>query len=73
MLTEAVISIKTAQNIVVVKTHSGMANALAVCIETLSIKQIVGAVAGDDTILAVTGSNEDAQSVAKMLKETFAD
>ena len=73
VLTEAVISIKTAQNIVVVKTHSGMANALAVCIETLSIKQIVGAVAGDDTILAVTGSNEDAQSVAKMLKETFAD
>lgn len=71
-LTESVISIDVAQNIVVVKTHSGMANALAVCIEGLCIKEIVGSVAGDDTILAVARSSEDALLVSRQLKEAFA-
>ena len=52
-LTDAVLKIEAAQNIVVVKTMAGMANAIAVCIDSLQIKDIIGSVAGDDTILLV--------------------
>jgi transcriptional regulator of arginine metabolism len=70
-LTEAVISIVSAQNIVVVKTLSGMANALAVCIDSLEHEHIVGSVAGDDTILIVSQSNAEASLLEGHLKEVF--
>ena len=70
-LTEAVISIVSAQNIVVVKTLSGMANALAVCIDSLEHEHIVGSVAGDDTILIVSQNNAEASLVEGHLKEVF--
>ena len=71
-LNESVVSIDIAQNIVVVKTHSGMANALAVCIEGMNIHQIVGSVAGDDTILVVARSAENAETIANKLRSAFA-
>ena len=52
-LTESVVRIEAARNIVVIKTYPGMANALAVCVDTLEQPHIVGSVAGDDTILLV--------------------
>ena len=52
-ITESVISIEAAENIVVVKTFPGMANAVAVCIDSLKHERIIGSVAGDDTILLV--------------------
>jgi transcriptional regulator of arginine metabolism len=70
-LTEAVISIVAAQNIVVVKTLSGMANALAVCIDSLEHEHIVGSVAGDDTILIVSQNNAEASFLEGHLKEVF--
>ena len=70
-LTDAVISIVAAQNIVVVKTLSGMANALAVCIDSLDHEHIVGSVAGDDTIILVSQNNNDAEVLEGHLKEVF--
>ena len=70
-LTDAVIKIEMAQNIVVVKTMSGMANAIAVCIDSLKIKDIVGSVAGDDTILLVFKSVEKAAEIEVELKTVF--
>ncbi|MBR2971857.1 MAG: arginine repressor [Clostridia bacterium] len=70
-LTDAVIKIESAQNIVVVKTMSGMANAIAVCIDSLQIKDIVGSVAGDDTILIVLKTTEKAETVEEELKGVF--
>ena len=71
-LTEAVIKIEAAQNIIVVKTMSGMANAIAVCIDTLNIKEIIGSVAGDDTVLLVVKTVEKANEIEKELKQIFA-
>ena len=68
-LTESVVHIEAAGNIVVVKTFPGMANALAVCVDALEKAHIVGSVAGDDTILLVVRSDEVAHEVAKELKE----
>ena len=70
-LTDAVLKIEVAQNIIVVKTMSGMANAIAVCIDSLQNKDIIGSVAGDDTILLVFKTNEKAQNVESELKEVF--
>ena len=70
-LTDAVLKIKSAQNLIVVKTMAGMANAIAVCIDSLQIKDIIGSVAGDDTILLVLKTNEKAESVEIELKSVF--
>lgn len=70
-LTDAVVKIETAQNIIVVKTMSGMANAIAVCIDTLGIRDIVGSVAGDDTVLLVVKNTEKADEVETDLKQVF--
>ena len=48
-----------------------MANAVAVCIDSLHHDDIVGSVAGDDTILLVVRNNEYAIELAVELKETF--
>lgn len=70
-LTDALVSIEAAQNIVVVKTLSGMANALAVCIDGLDHEHIVGSVAGDDTIILVSKNSHEAQLLETNLKEVF--
>ena len=70
-LTDAVLKIEAAQNIIVVKTMAGMANAIAVCIDSLHIKDIIGSVAGDDTILLVFKTNEKADAVEAELKGVF--
>lgn len=71
-LTESVIKIEAAENIVVVKTFSGMANALGVCIDSLNDASIVGSVAGDDTILIVVKSSELALKLEGELKKVFS-
>ena len=70
-LTDAVLKIEAAQNLIVVKTMAGMANAIAVCIDSLRIKDIIGSVAGDDTILLVFKTNEKAEAVETELKGVF--
>lgn len=70
-LTESVTDIEAAGNIVVVKTYPGMANALAVCVDSLEKPHIVGSVAGDDTILLVVRNDEVAKDVCLELKEAF--
>ena len=44
-------SIDQADNLVVIKTVSGMAMAVAAAIDALEIEEIVGSIAGDDTIM----------------------
>lgn len=70
-LTESVLHIEAAGNIVVVKTFPGMANALAVCVDSLEKPHIVGSVAGDDTILLVVRNEEVAREVSLELKSVF--
>ena len=70
-ITDSITQIDFACNIVVVKTFSGMANAIAVCIESLQFDNIVGSVAGDDTILIVMKSAELAEELSLILKNKF--
>ena len=69
---ECVTKIDYAQNIVVVKTLTGMANAAAAAIDAMKIDEIVGTLAGDDTIFIVLKTQEEAieltTAVQSMLK-----
>lgn len=70
-LKDAVISITDAENIIVLKTVSGMAMAVAAAIDAANIKQIVGCIAGDDTIMCVVKTKDDAKEVVKTLLIKF--
>ena len=70
-ITDAVIRVEAAGHIVVVRTFSGMANAIAVCFDSLRREDIVGSVAGDDTILLVVKTSEGALKLESDLREMF--
>ena len=61
-----------AQNIVVLKTAAGMAQAIALAVDRLADNDILGCVAGDDTILVVTYDSAKAVEVAGRLKRQLA-
>lgn len=69
ILSEAIISSESAENMVVVKTYSGMANAAAASIDALASDRILGSIAGDDTILIVTKNDETAEEFSEILKD----
>lgn len=58
-----------AQNIIVIKTFSGMAMAVATAIDSMDITGIVGCIAGDDTIMCVVRTEEEAPSVMDNLNK----
>lgn len=62
VLKDGFVSMDTAQNILVVKTVAGMAMAVAAAIDAMKLN-IVGSIAGDDTIMMVLKTNEDAEVV----------
>jgi transcriptional regulator of arginine metabolism len=57
--------IRTAQNLVVLRTSPGHASALAVSIDRQELEEVVGTVAGDDTVLVVTADCQAAQAFRK--------
>lgn len=70
-ITDAVIKVEAAGNIVVIKTFSGMANAIAVCFDSLHKDGVVGCVAGDDTIIMVIKTPAEAIEIEAEFKEIF--
>ncbi len=60
IMKETVLSVQTAQNMLVIKTFAGMAQAAAAALDNLFGTEVIGTIAGDDTIFAVTASNEAA-------------
>ncbi len=61
ILVNSVVKIDYALNTVVVKTHSGMAQAVGFVIDSFGFDEILGCVAGDDTILCVTKTEKTAE------------
>lgn len=57
---ECIITIKIAQNLLVVKTIRGTAGMISNIIEQMNISQILGVTYGDDSAIIVTADNEDA-------------
>lgn len=72
-LTHLVISVNTAMNIIVIKTHAGMAQAVATGIDNIKSDDILGCVAGDDTIFVVASSTEIAQNIGAKIKTMIVE
>lgn len=63
ILRDGFISMDVAQNILVIKTVSGMAMAVAAAIDDMNWHEVVGCIAGDDTIMCAIRTVEDAEVV----------
>jgi transcriptional regulator of arginine metabolism len=57
---EYLLDVRVAQNLVVLRTSPGHANPLALAVDREELPEIVGTVAGDDTVLVITPSAETA-------------
>lgn len=62
-------SMDNAQNILVIKTVSGMAMAVAASIDAMNMKEVVGSIAGDDTIMVAIRTTEETKVVMDKLRE----
>lgn len=71
ILSETVISVKHAVNIVVLKTYAGMAQGAGAVIDALDVQTLVGSVAGDDTVIIIMATEEDAKDFAKKLSKSI--
>ncbi len=65
----SVVSIDHAQNIIVIKTLSASANAAAEAIDGMHLKEVLGTMAGDNTILVVVHDEQEAASVAEHFRQ----
>jgi transcriptional regulator of arginine metabolism len=69
---EYLLDIRIAQNLVVLRTSPGNANTLAIAIDQEELDEVVGTVAGDDTILIITLNNETAEQFRQKLLEMIS-
>lgn len=63
------LSVTSANNLVIIRTLIGNGNSAGVAIDAMHFPQILGTVAGDDTLLIVTKTEKDAESLVKTLRE----
>ena len=66
---ESVTSIDFAQNIVVIKTLSGLASAACEAVDSMKVSYMVGSLAGENTVLLVMRDNESAEIFCEEIKE----
>ena len=73
VLRDGFVSMDMAQNILVVKTVAGMAMAVAAALDAMKLKEIVGSIAGDDTIMVAVRTVEDTQSVMEKIRSVLEE
>lgn len=66
---ESIVSVDFAQNMIVIKTMAGLANAAAAALDGMNIPYMVGTLAGDDTAFLVMRDTESARSFCEDIHE----
>ena len=69
LLKTFIVSIQRAKNLVVIKTLEGNGSSCGMAVDKIGMKEIIGSVAGDDTLLIIAGSDDDAEIIVKHFKE----
>ena len=69
IISRSVINVQCAFNDVVIKCYNGMAQSVCVAFDTLYKDNMLGSVAGDDTILIITRTEQDAVRLAEDIKK----
>ena len=72
VLRDGFISMDMAQNILVIKTVSGMAMAVAAAVDAMRWNEVVGCIAGDDTIMCAIRTVEDTAAVMEKIRKIVA-
>lgn len=69
VLRQCLVSVDYAVNVVVIKTVTGAAQAVGHALDTCGISDVLGTIAGDDTIMMVVRSEDTAKGVCSDLKK----
>lgn len=67
-LIDSIVSVDFACNIVVLKTYAGLAQAVAAGIDHMNLQNVLGCVAGDDTIMIVSRDESVAGAIANRIR-----
>ncbi|WP_184663507.1 transcriptional regulator AhrC/ArgR [Texcoconibacillus texcoconensis] len=68
-LMDSFVSIDRANNLIIIKTLPGNANAIGALIDNLDWEDVLGTICGDDTILIICRSNEDTEPICERFLE----
>lgn len=68
VLKDGYVSMDMAQNILVIKTVSGMAMAVAAALDAMNWNEVVGTIAGDDTIMCAIRTVEDTKALMEKIR-----
>ena len=69
ILQDGYLSMDRAQNILVIRTVPGMAMAVAASLDALHFHELVGCIAGDDTILCAVRSSDDTLNLMEKIRK----
>ena len=65
---QVTVSMAVANNLLVIKTLAGNANTAGIAVDQMHFSQVLGTIAGDDTLLVVAKTNSDAEYILKSLR-----
>lgn len=71
IFSEAVISVDYAFHIVVIKCHVGMASAACAALDNMKIRDVVGSLAGDDTIFVLLRNEQQALKLVNEIRQNI--
>jgi len=71
LMKEFVLEVRVAQNLLVIKTIVGSAQPVAAAMDQQDWPELVGTIAGDDTVLVVCPDKDDAKKLAHQIQETL--
>ena len=63
ILADSIVRMEPVNNLIVVNTLTASANAAGEAIDSMKWNEVIGTIAGDNTLLIITRSNEDAESL----------
>jgi transcriptional regulator of arginine metabolism len=69
LVREFVVDVRLAQNLLVLKTSVGSAQPVAAALDSEDWPEVVGTIAGDDTILVISPDNKTAQQLVRRIHE----
>ena len=68
LFSNSLVNVDFAGNICVIKCAAGLAQAACAAIDSMNVSEVVGTIAGDDTIFVLCRTTDEAQGVAEALK-----
>ena len=68
-MVDSIIHVDYSMNNVVLKTYPGLAQAVASSVDAMNMHQVLGCVAGDDTIIIVTRDEESSAQISEKIRE----